>query len=82
MDSNQRPPGYEFESESVYLSPPGHSVLGDLAVAGSKEPYDQRIVNPIIRRPVRMSNANAGRNRVVATSGTAVSSSLTCIIRP
>lgn len=33
--------GHELESGTTYLSPPGPSIQGDLAVAGSKEPCER-----------------------------------------
>ena len=48
LNSNQRPPGYERQSQTAHRRPPGDPILGSLTIFGSKEPGGLRLMN---RRP-------------------------------
>jgi len=57
LDSNQRPPGYERQSQTAHRRPPGDPILGSLTIFGFKEPGGLRLMN---RRPDFSLEASPG----------------------
>jgi hypothetical protein len=56
---NQRPPGYERQSQTAHRGPPGCPIFDSLTIFGSKEPGGLRLVN---RRPDFCLEASPGDN--------------------